>query len=66
MLEYGFLMSKHVFIAGRKKFKQNTEKGLPTRRAMRYFCEISGMAASCTRADEVLVAGYLDCAGARK
>jgi len=53
-------------LPGCKKFKQNTEEWLPKWRVKRYFCEISGMTASYARADEVLVAGYFDCDGARK
>ena len=61
-----FDVKTRIYCQGVKKFKQNTEKWLPKWRVKRYFCEISGMTASCMRDDEVLVAGYLDCDGARK
>ena len=51
---------------GCRKFKQNVEKGLSARRVGRYFREKSGVLASCTRADGVFDAEYLDCEGGGK
>jgi len=62
----GFWCQNTYLLPGCKKFKQNTEKRLPKWWIKRYFREISGMTASCTRADDVLVAGYFDCDDARK
>ncbi len=61
-----FDVKTRIYCQGVKNLNRTPKKGCRHGGAMRYFYEISGMTASCTRADEVLVAGYLGCGGARK
>lgn len=66
VLEYGFLMSKHVFIALGIKISNRILKKVADAKGGVLFFGISGMMAFCKQADEVLDSEYLDRKGTRK
>ena len=59
----GFWCQNRYLLPGCKKFKQNAEKRLPAQGAGCYFCEKSGVLASCAWGGGVRDAGYLGCEG---